>query len=180
MANQSKRWLGIWLGIWLDRKLSFLDHATKWAAKASSVSGFLRRFNNSQRGLSRQLERQAIKACVIPVALYGAETTRLLTLYRESDILPAIELLKHAWTHQALLSLDDLHSLRQRALEQVYTRLTQLANLLPELHDSDMPLLIQDSPSLQEPTIHDIHLCMDGSCQSLDSNRGGYIVYQRD
>lgn len=225
LANQSTRWLGIWL----DRKLSFLDHATKWSAKGISVSGFLRRLNNTQRGSSPQLVRQAIKACVIPVVLYGAEvwypgttefgsrngkhflknsrngkqvsrlnraiisglravlpvykTTPLPILYRESGILPAFELLKYARIRQALRirSLDELHPLRQRAFEQVHTRLTQVANLLPGLQDSDIPLLLQTIPSPQKsicPSIHDIHLYTDGSCNSVDSSGGGYIAYQ--
>lgn len=62
-----------WLGFWLDRKLSFLTHVKKWAAKASSVAMHLKRLNNSQRGSRPDLVRQAVKSCVIPIATYGAE-----------------------------------------------------------------------------------------------------------
>lgn len=68
-ANQVTRWLGIWL----DRKLSFLTHCQKWAAKAALISNHLRRLNHTQRGSSPRLIWQAVKACVIPTALYGAE-----------------------------------------------------------------------------------------------------------
>lgn len=74
-ANQSTRWLGFWL----DRKLFFLEYATKWSAKAVSVSGFLRRLNNTQRGSPPQLVQQAINACVIPVAFSGAQVWYLGT-----------------------------------------------------------------------------------------------------
>ncbi|POS84029.1 hypothetical protein EPUL_002565 [Erysiphe pulchra] len=109
-------------------------------------------------------------------------TTPLLTLYRESGILPAIELLKHARIRQALRirSLDKSYPLRKRALEQVHTCLIHLANLLPGLHDSEILFLLQDNPSSQEricSLIHDTHQYTDGSCQSLDSTRGGYIAY---
>ncbi|POS83824.1 hypothetical protein EPUL_004823, partial [Erysiphe pulchra] len=175
------------------------------------------------RGSPPQLVRQAIKACVIPVVLCGAEvwypgitefawrngkrllkngrngkqvsrinraiisglrailpvykTTPLPTLYRKSGILSAFELLKYA----RIRSLDELHPLRQRAFEHVHTCLTQLANLLPGLHDSDIPLLLQNIPSPQEPicsSIQDIHLYTDRSCHSLNSTGGGYIAYQ--
>ncbi|POS82508.1 hypothetical protein EPUL_006388, partial [Erysiphe pulchra] len=105
------------------------------------------------------------------------EATPLPTLYRESGILPAFELLKYA----RIRSLDELHPLRQRAFEHVHTRLTQLANLLHGLHDTDIPLLLQNIPSPQKPicsSIHDIHLYTDGSCHNLDSSGGGYIAYQ--
>lgn len=69
IANQVTRWLGIWL----DRKLSFLTHCQKWAAKAALVATHLRRLNNTQRGSSPQLLWQVVKACINPVALYGAE-----------------------------------------------------------------------------------------------------------
>lgn len=68
-ANQAT----FWLGVWLDRKLSFLEHTTKWSAKAFSVSNFLRRLNNTQRGSSPQLVQKAVKTCVLPIALFGAE-----------------------------------------------------------------------------------------------------------
>ncbi|POS86184.1 hypothetical protein EPUL_004045 [Erysiphe pulchra] len=194
MANQSTQWLDIWL----DRKLFFLNHATKWAVKAVSVSGFLRRLNNSQRGSSPQLVRQAIKAYIIPIALYRAEfwypgttdfawrngkqvsginravisglraflpvskTVTLPTLYREPGILSAIELLKHDRTHQALRiqslqSLDELRPLKQRALEQI-------------------ALLRRNQSAHRSIILNYTH----GSCQSLDSTRGGYIAYQSD
>lgn len=78
------------------------------------------------------------------------KTIPLLILYRESGILPAVELLKNARIHQVLQirGLDESYILRQRATEQVNTRLTQLSNLLSGLHDSGIPLLLQQILSL--------------------------------
>lgn len=46
---------------------------TKWAAKAAATGTHLRRLNNTQRGSHPDLIIQAVKACIISTALYGAE-----------------------------------------------------------------------------------------------------------
>ncbi|RKF65344.1 reverse transcriptase, putative, partial [Golovinomyces cichoracearum] len=67
------------------------------------------------------------------------KTTPLPSLHRESGIPPAFQLLECARIRQALRlrSLDEFHPLRQRATELAHTRLTQLANLLPGLYESE-------------------------------------------
>lgn len=109
--------------------------------------------------------------------------TPLPALHCESGILPNHELLKKVRIRQALRirSLDEFHQLRRKATQQFHTRLTQLANLLPGLHESETPLLLQDMPYSQEQfciSSHDIYLYMDESCLSQDSTGGGYITYQ--
>lgn len=57
----------------MARSKTFQVHTTKWAAKASAIAAHLRRLNNIQIGSVPHLTRQAVKACLIPIALYGAE-----------------------------------------------------------------------------------------------------------
>ncbi|POS87274.1 hypothetical protein EPUL_001831 [Erysiphe pulchra] len=71
--NISPNQITRWLGIWLDRKLTFLTHVSKWIAKASAVASHIKRLNNTQRGSRLDLVRQAVKACVISTAMFGAE-----------------------------------------------------------------------------------------------------------
>lgn len=68
-ANQVTRWLGVML----DRKLSFLTHTKNWAHKGVAVAAHLHRLNNTVKGAPPHLIRQAVKACVLPIAFYGAE-----------------------------------------------------------------------------------------------------------
>lgn len=68
-ANQVTRRLGVLL----DRKLTFLHHTRYWATKGEVVVAHLRRLNYTIKGSSPILIRQAVKSCVLPVALYGAE-----------------------------------------------------------------------------------------------------------
>lgn len=68
-ANQVTRWLGVWM----DRKLSFLHHTRHWAAKGMAVAAHLRRLNKTVIGSPPHLVRQAVKTCILPTALYGAE-----------------------------------------------------------------------------------------------------------
>jgi ribonuclease HI len=62
-----------WLGIWLDSRLSFRIHVEKWAAKAQAVAYHLRGLTNTKRGPLPAAVRSAVRACVEPVLLYGAE-----------------------------------------------------------------------------------------------------------
>ena len=62
-----------WLGVWLDSNLTFKHHVDTWAAKATKITGHLRRFCNSQRGVPVGLAVKAIKACAIPALTYGAD-----------------------------------------------------------------------------------------------------------
>jgi hypothetical protein len=62
-----------WLGIWLDSRLSFRVHVEKWAAKAQAVAYHLRGLTNTKHGPQPSAVRSAVRACVEPVLLYGAE-----------------------------------------------------------------------------------------------------------
>jgi ribonuclease HI len=62
-----------WLGIWLDSRLSFRIHVEKWAAKAQAVAYHLRGLTNTKHGPLPAAVRSAVRACVEPVLLYGAE-----------------------------------------------------------------------------------------------------------
>jgi ribonuclease HI len=62
-----------WLGIWLDSGLSFRIHVEKWAAKAQAVAYHLRGLTNIKHGRLPAAVRSAVRACVEPVLLYGAE-----------------------------------------------------------------------------------------------------------
>ena len=63
-----------WLGVLFDRTLSFKWHAKSLAAKAYKISQALRSFSNTVRGVPPHLMRQAVVACVLPVAYFAAET----------------------------------------------------------------------------------------------------------
>lgn len=62
-----------WLGIWLDSTLTFRTHVEKWMTKAQAVAYHLRGLTNTKRGPLPSAVRNAIRACVEPVFLYGAE-----------------------------------------------------------------------------------------------------------
>ncbi|KAF4331667.1 reverse transcriptase, partial [Fusarium beomiforme] len=62
-----------WLGIWLDSRLSFRIHVEKWATKAQAVAYHLRGLTNTKHGPQPAAVRSAVRACVEPVLLYGAE-----------------------------------------------------------------------------------------------------------
>lgn len=63
-----------WLGVHFDRTLSFKWHVLILASKAIKVANALRSLSNTSRGISPQLIRQAVIACVLPIAYYGVET----------------------------------------------------------------------------------------------------------
>jgi ribonuclease HI len=62
-----------WLGIWLDSKLTFKTHVEKWTAKAQAVAYHLRGLTNTRHGPLPSAVRRAVRACVEPILLYGAE-----------------------------------------------------------------------------------------------------------
>ncbi|KAI0997817.1 hypothetical protein K3495_g10370 [Podosphaera aphanis] len=63
-----------WLGVYLDRTLSFKWHVRFLANEALVVANALRSFVNTLRGAPPKLLCQAVTACVLPIAYYGAET----------------------------------------------------------------------------------------------------------
>ncbi|RFU78212.1 reverse transcriptase [Trichoderma arundinaceum] len=62
-----------WLGIHLDSRLSFRKHVEAMASKALKAANFLRSLNQVQKGSPPDAVAKAAKACVTPVALFGAE-----------------------------------------------------------------------------------------------------------
>jgi ribonuclease HI len=62
-----------WLGIWLDSTLTFKIHVEKWTAKAQAVAYHLRGLANTKYGPLPSAVRRAVRACIEPVLLYGAE-----------------------------------------------------------------------------------------------------------
>ena len=62
-----------WLGIWLDSTLTFKTHVEKWTAKAQAVAHHLRGLANTKHGPLPSAMRRAVRACVEPVLLHGAE-----------------------------------------------------------------------------------------------------------
>jgi ribonuclease HI/endonuclease/exonuclease/phosphatase family metal-dependent hydrolase len=63
-----------WLGVLFDKKLTFKFHAKEMASKALTVANALRSLGNTVRGVPPILLQQAVSACVLPKAYYGAET----------------------------------------------------------------------------------------------------------
>lgn len=62
-----------WLGVWLDSTLSFKTHVEKWAAKAQAVAYHMKGLTNTKHGPLPSAVRRAVRACVEPILLYGAE-----------------------------------------------------------------------------------------------------------
>ncbi|CCE34857.1 uncharacterized protein CPUR_08796 [Claviceps purpurea 20.1] len=62
-----------WLGVWIDRKFTFRRHVEEKCTSALKVVNHLRGLSNTIRGMSPGVVRQAVMACVLPTALYGAE-----------------------------------------------------------------------------------------------------------
>lgn len=61
-----------WLGLHFDKKLSFKTHVQIQSTKALKVAKALRCLENTTRGASPHLSRQAIIACALPIAYcYG-------------------------------------------------------------------------------------------------------------
>ena len=63
-----------WLGVWFDKKLTFRHHVDTKVAAAKKVAQFLQHLSNTKGGLPAAAARRAVIACVLPTALYGAET----------------------------------------------------------------------------------------------------------
>lgn len=62
-----------WLGVYFDQKLDFHYHTEHWAAKGWKVAQHLRALNKVCKGLPPAAAVKAVKACVLPKVLYGAE-----------------------------------------------------------------------------------------------------------
>lgn len=62
-----------WLGVWLDERLTFKEHTDKWLNKANLITCHLRRLGNTQRGTPASALRYAVKGCILPTLLFGAE-----------------------------------------------------------------------------------------------------------
>ncbi|KAM4058241.1 endonuclease-reverse transcriptase domain-containing protein [Hirsutella rhossiliensis] len=60
-------------GIWLDSTLSFKTHVEKWTAKAQVVAYHLKGLANTKHGPLPGAVRRAVRACIEPVLLHGAE-----------------------------------------------------------------------------------------------------------
>lgn len=61
------------LGIHFDRKLSFKHQVRIQTSKALKNTNALRCLGNTTRDVSPRLSRQAITACILPIAHFGAE-----------------------------------------------------------------------------------------------------------
>lgn len=73
-ANRKKLQPAIrWLGMWFDRKLTFRRHVQERCIRAMALSRHIRSLANTKYGPPPDALRKAITACVLPMALYGAE-----------------------------------------------------------------------------------------------------------
>ena len=63
-----------WLRVHFDRKLSFKYHVRIQTSKALKVANSLRCLGKTTRGVLPRLSRQAVAACVLPIAYFAAET----------------------------------------------------------------------------------------------------------
>ncbi|KAJ5900318.1 transposon I factor [Penicillium subrubescens] len=63
-----------WLGVLFDKKLSFKYYVGETTSKALIVANALRGLRNTIRGIKPYLIRQAVTACVLRKAYFGAET----------------------------------------------------------------------------------------------------------
>ena len=62
-----------WLGIWLDSTLAFKTHVEKWTAKAQKIAHHLKAMTSTNRGPLPGAVRRAVRACIEPQLLFGAE-----------------------------------------------------------------------------------------------------------
>ncbi|KAJ6033763.1 reverse transcriptase [Penicillium canescens] len=62
-----------WLGVLFDKKLSFKYHVGETTSKALIVANALRGLGNTVWGIKPYLMRQAVTACVLRKAYFGAE-----------------------------------------------------------------------------------------------------------
>ena len=74
ISEHTKRPYLRWLGVLFDKNLSFKWHASETASKALTVANALRSLGNTVRGVKPHLLQQAVTACVLHKAYYGAET----------------------------------------------------------------------------------------------------------
>ena len=62
-----------WLGVHFDRKLSFRAHVRTRCQMAQTAANSLRMLGGCARGAPAHVMRQAVTACVLPTATFGAE-----------------------------------------------------------------------------------------------------------
>jgi ribonuclease HI len=74
VSENTKRPYLRWLGVLFDKRLSFKYHVGEATSKALKVANALRGLGNTVRGIKPYLMRQAVTACVLPKAYFGAET----------------------------------------------------------------------------------------------------------
>jgi ribonuclease HI len=74
VSENTKRPYLRWLGVLFDKKLSFKYHVGETTSKALIVANALRGLGNTMRGIKPYLMRQAVTACVLRKAYFGAET----------------------------------------------------------------------------------------------------------
>lgn len=115
-----------WLGVHFDRKLTFKSHATIQTSKALKVAHALRFLGNTTRGIPPRLARQAIVACVLPIANFAAESWW-----------PGKERVKG----QKLIS--NKVGLHLKAFEKVYT--TAARAILPVYRTTPISALLRES-----------------------------------
>jgi ribonuclease HI len=63
-----------WLGILFDKKLRFNWHVQEMTSRAATIASALRCLGNTVHGMKPHLLQQAISACVLRKAYFGAET----------------------------------------------------------------------------------------------------------
>ncbi|OHW97429.1 reverse transcriptase RNaseH [Colletotrichum incanum] len=63
-----------WLGVWFDKRLSFQHHVETKLALAKKAAQHHGHLTNTKGGLPAAAMRKAVVSCVLPIALYGAET----------------------------------------------------------------------------------------------------------
>lgn len=114
-----------WLGINFDKKITFKYHLQIQAAKALKVANALCCFGNTVRGVPPHLTRQAVTACVLPIANFGAETWWPRVYRKKGDKIVSNRVGQH------LAKLEKVYSTAARAILPVY-RTVPLPALLRE------------------------------------------------
>ncbi|KAI0992436.1 hypothetical protein K3495_g15749 [Podosphaera aphanis] len=103
-----------WLGINFDKKLTFKYHIQIQAAKALKVANALRCLGNTVRGVPPHLSRQAVIACVLPIANFGAETWWPGVSRKKGNKIVSNRVGRH------LAKLDKVYSAAARAILPAY------------------------------------------------------------
>lgn len=126
-----------WLGIYFDKILNFKQHACIQALKALKVANALRSIGNIVRGLSPQLSRQVVNACVLPIAHFGSTTWWPGKTMNKDDRIICNRVGKH------LKILDKVHKKAARVILPVY-RTTPTAILFRETGLSPAELVLDN------------------------------------